>query len=806
MDTFAQDVHYAFRTLGKNRGFTSLAVLCLALGIGVNATIFSVVNGILIKPFPFRDPEPIVALRETFSKNGSNRNGVSYVNFQDWRELTHSFDGLAATSGRSISFTDGDEPERVQGETISWNLFPLLGVRPQLGRAFREDEDRPGAPGVILLSDEVWTRRYNRDPGIIGRSISVNTLPHTVVGVMPVGFRFPENSEAWVPLTPLANRTARNARGLAVFARLKPGVTLGQADRELAAVAQRVSERYPDTSKGWGAKVWALRAEFVPDDVRLIVLTMMGAVSFVLLIACANVANLMLSRATARGREIAVRAAIGAGRARIVRQLLTESAIIALGAGAIGVPLAYLGIKLVDAGIPSHDQVPYYLTWSLDGATLLYTLIASLVTGIVFGLAPAVQASKGNLVDALRDGGRGGTGSAKRNRLRNTLVVIEVALSLILLVGASLFVRSFVNLQTASGGFDTAPLMSMRVFLPGTRYDSTYAKAQRLEDIVRRVERLPGVQFATASNEIPLGGGGGGDRVIIDGRPVTRGEERFFHWTGVTAHWFKTLGVPIIRGRDLTEAEAADSSAVAVINQTMAKKFWPETDALQRRFRFASDSTAPWFTVVGVIADIKDDGVDQHEPTPSAYVPLRYLTSRNTALIVRVNGQPSRITRPVRSEIRASDPSLPVFEVQTVEEVRVLDFWQYKLFGWMFSVFGVVALFLAAIGVYGVISYSVSQRTQEIGVRVALGAQRADVMRLVVGQGMRLALIGVGAGVIAGLGVTRVLQSQLFEVSPSDPLSYILIAVFLTGVAVTASYIPARRATGVDPLVALRND
>jgi putative ABC transport system permease protein len=805
MDTFLQDVRFALRTLAKNRGFTTIAIICLALGIGVNATIFSVVHGVLIKPFPYKDPERIVSLHETVPKLGDEENSVSYLNFRDWQEQNKSFVELAGVTGRSISFTEGDEPERVTGSTITWNLFPMLGVAPQIGRVFRPEEDSPGAPGAILIGDGVWTKRFNRDPTIVGRTISVNGLPHTVVGVMPRGFRFPENTDSWLPMTPLETRTPRGAKGLQVFGRLRPGVEVAQANREMEVIAARLAAQFPDENKGWSANVWPLRKEFIPPDVSLIIWTMMGAVSFVLLIACANVANLMLARASGRAREMAVRAAIGAGRGRIVRQLLTESVLIGLAAGAVGVPLTYIGVNLIDLGIPTADQIPYYITWTVDRSTLAYTLVASILTGIVFGLAPALQASRGNLAVTLREGGgRGGTEGVKRNRLRNTLVVTEVALSLILLVGASLFVRSFVNLQTASGGFDTAPLMTMRIYLPGTPYDSTSPKSLRVEDVMRRIEAIPGVQYAAASNELPLSGGGAGGRALIEGKPVTKGEEPYFRWTGVTAHWWKTMGVPIAAGRDLTEQEAADSSPVAVINRTMAKELWDKGDALQHRFRFAGDTAAPWITVVGIINDIKDNGVQQREPQPAAYIPFRYLAIRNTAIMVRVTGSPSRFMPAIRQAIRASDPSMPVFQVQTMEAARQIRYWQFKLFGWMFSAFGAVALFLAAVGVYGVISYGVSQRTQEIGVRVALGAQRRDVLRLVMGQGARLAGIGVAAGVVSGLGVTRVLQSQLFEVSPSDPLTYVSISVFLTGIAMIASWVPARRATSVDPLVALR--
>jgi len=807
METLLTDLRFAARTLRKSPSFTALAVLCLALGIGVNTTIFSVVNGALLRPFPFEDPDRLVMLNGTYPKNGWDDAGLSYLDFRDWQAGSTSFTQVAGYDWRSLTISDGDEPERLAGGSVTWNLFPMLGIRPQLGRGFRADEDQPGAEKVVLLSDELWGRRFNRDPAVVGRSIRVNDEPRTVVGVMPPRFKFPENNELWVPLTPLMHATPRNARGISVIGRLKPGVTLEQASAEAAAIAKRLEAQHPVENRGWGGRAADLRERFIGDETSLVILTMMGAVSFVLLIACANVANLMLARATARHREIAVRAALGAGRARIVRQLLTESVLVALMAGAVGVPLAYVGLKLIDASIPPEDALPYYIHWAVDGQTLAYTLAVSLLTGVVFGLAPALQASKSNLQEALKEGSRGSGAGARRSRLRSTLVVAEVALSLMLLVGASLFVRSFMNIQGAKAGFDTAPLMTLRFYLPGDRYDSTSAKTQRVEDILRRVEALPGVQAAFASNLIPLGGGGNGGNVVVEGRPVEAGDEPKIFWAGVTPHLFQTIGVPLVSGRTFTDAEGFDSSRVAVVSEALANKLWPKANPLGQRFRFADDTSNHWLTVIGVARDFQYAQLDDREVDPAAYLPYPYHgAARNTGLTIRTAGDPTAVTAAVRREIRASDPALPVFEAATMNKVRETSYWQYGLFGWMFSVFGGIALFLAAIGVYGVIAYGVSQRTHEIGVRVALGARGRDVLRLVVGQGVALALVGVAVGVLGAFGVTRLIASILFDVSPSDPLSFAGVAVFLTAVAVVASYVPARRAMGVDPIVALRSE
>jgi putative ABC transport system permease protein len=764
-----------------------------------------VTNAILLTPFGFSEPEELVVLQSANKERDITEAGLSYPDFRDWAAQSQSFEAIAAETYRSLTLTEGEEPVRLRGATVSWNLFPMLGIRPFLGRTFREDEDKPGAPGTVLLGYDVWVQRFSSDRGVIGRTIQVNARPHTVVGVMPPRFAFPENQELWIPIAPIQHNTPRSERGLAVFGRLKNGVSIDQARTELNTVAARLAETYPVTNKGWTATLTVLRDEFIPPDIKLITLTMMGAVTFVLLIACANVANLMLARATGRHREIAVRSALGAGRGRMIRMLLTESVILALIGGVFGIGVAFLGIRLLDAAMPPDGGIPYYIDWKIDGDALIYMVIISIVTGIVFGLAPALQSVRGNLGSALREGSRGAGAGAVRNRLRNALVVAEVALSVVLLIGASLFVRSAMKLQKFDAGVDPARLMTMRIYLPGAQYDGVRPKVQRVEDIIRRIESVPGVESATASNMIPIGAGGGGGPIAVEGRTYEPGKEPDIFWTGVTAHWFRTLGVPIARGRDFTDAEGRDSSRVAIINQTMADKMWPNEDPVGRRFRFADDTSDHWMTVIGVTRDIRKEREADAEPQPDAYVPYPYSATLNTGITIRTTlADPAQVTPAVRREIRASDPILPVFEVQTLETLRQLSFWEFKLFGWIFSVFGGIALLLASIGVYGVISYGVSQRTHEIGVRMALGARGGDVLRLIVFQGVTLAAIGVAIGVVAAFGVTRVIESMLYGVTATDPVSFIGIAVFLTAVAVIASYIPARRAMGVDPMMALR--
>ena len=802
----SQDLRFAVRTLLRNPGFTAVAVACLSLGIGVNATIFSVVDGVVLNPYPYPDAERIVVLHATNPVQGVGRTGASYLDFRDWREAATTVESMAAFTTRSLTFVDGaGEPERFLGATISWNLFAILGEKPVLGRDFTAADDRPGAEPVVILSDAVWRTRYASDPAVIGRSVTVNGRPHSVIGVMPPRFAFPETHQAWVTLAPYGEATTREQRGTQVFAKMKPGVTIDQVRTEMAAIAQRLAASYPAENEHWSAGARPLREWLLPEQVKLMVLTMMGAVTLVLLIACANVANLLLARASVRQREITIRAALGAGRWRIVRQLLTEALLIGLVSAPIGVGLAWAGLRLLDMGMP-QDGVPYFIRWSIDARALVYTIAVSMLTGVVFGLAPALQAARGNLQETLKEGGRG-TAGGSRAWLRNALVVAEVALSLVLLVGASLFMRSFLNLQTAELGFDTRPLMTARFYLPGTQYDAAEPKARRIDDIVRRVEGLPGVEAAFASNFVPLSGGGGGGRVIVEGSRVERGKEPTVGFTAVTPHFRQTLGVALVAGRDFTDAEGASRSAVAVINQSMALRMWPERDAIGGRFRLAGDANPDVYTVIGVVADFRHF-VPRGETSvePQAYVPLPYSPTLNTGITVRVAGEPTTIAAPLREQIRLSDPSLPVFEVTTMEQHREQSFWEQRLFGLMFAVFGAIALLLASIGVYGVLSYAVSQRTPEIGVRLALGASRANVLRLIVGHGLRLAIIGVVLGLAGASQVTRVVASQLYNVGATDPLSFAGVAVFLIAMALLASYVPARRAMAVDPIIALRND
>jgi putative ABC transport system permease protein len=802
-----QDVRYAARTLRFNLAFTAVATTCLALAIGVNTMIFSVVEGVLVQPLPFADPDRLVQLNESSPARGIGRAGPSYANLRDWRDRSRSFSTIAGVSQRSFALADHGDPERYDGAAISWDLFHALGVAPAVGRTLVPDDDRRGAEPVILLSDEVWRGRYGGDRAVVGRAVLVNGRPHTIVGVMPPNFEFPLNQKVWVPLAPLAEDEPRDRRGLMAIGRLAPGRSLDGAQEELKAVVAGLAREYPAMNDRWTAVVRPMKDAFVDADTYLILMTMMGATTLVLVIACANVANLMLARAAARRREISIRAAIGAGGGRIARQLLTEAIMLAMLAVPPGVAIAYVGNELMRRAIPP-DDIPYLIHWEINLNVLLYTVGLAALTGILFGLAPALQTRRLNLQSALKEGGRGTGGVGPRARLRSALVICEIALALILLVGASLFVRSFLNMRDAPTGFEIDRLMTLRLYMTGEAYVQEEVRARRGNEIVQRIESVAGVQAAFASNWVPLSGGGGGGRMLIEGRKWPDGEEPFIGFTAVTSHFLKTLNVAVTRGRDFTDAEGEARRPVAIINASMAARFWPGEDSIGRQFWIQDPLIPDVFTIIGVIGDVRHFEVDpEEEQLAQAYVPYPYAATPNTGVTIRVAaGDPSAVTAAVREEIRRLDPNVPLFAIRSMTEVKRLGSWQFALFGWLFSVFGAVALLLAITGVYGLLAYAVSQRTQEIGVRVALGAARRDVIGLIVRQGLTLAVTGIGIGLIGSLAVTRVIGSLLYNITPTDPVTFVSASLFLISISALASYVPTRRATAVDPLVALRSE
>lgn len=799
-------MRYGLRGLWHSKGFATVAILCLGFGIGLNTTIFSVVDGVLLKPYPYIDPDRILVVGEE-NRHTNSQTGLSYLDMRDWNEANQVFTTIAGSQGRSLTVADGGgEPQRYPGAAISWDLFPLIGTAPILGHGFTAEDDKPGAAGVVLLSHDLWTRRYQADPAVLGRTMLINARPHVVVGVMPPKFEFPNTQRLWVPLSGMTNRDQRDSRGLLAFGRLKPGATLDLARQDLDGIATRLAAQYPLADDGWTSHLRTLRQAFLPQEVSLVLILMMSGVTLVLFIACSNVANLLLARATNRRREIAVRTALGAGRGRIIRQLLTESVVLGLLSVPLGILLAEFGTRLIAAGMPP-DQVPYYITWEMDWRSAIYTVVVAVSTALIFGVVPALQVSRGNLHESLKEGTRGN--SAGRSLVRSTLVVVQVSFALVSLVGALLFVRTFMNLGGSDVGFDTRPLMSMRFYLAGDAYDGADARLHRVEDVVKRVEASAGVQAAFVSNWIPLSNGGGGGPVVIEGHPFEKGEQPSISLMGVTPHFARTVGLPILRGRDFTDAEGWSHSTVALVNQTMATRFWAKGDPIGARFRISGTADArDWFTVVGIVSDMSLYGVDpgNTQPPVAAFVPYAYQQFPNTGLTVRVAGDPASITTAVREQLRASDPNVPLFQARTMDDVRRLNFWQYGLYGWIFGTTGLMGLLLAAVGVYGVLSYAVSQRTQEIGVRVALGASHRSVLALVVGHGLMLAGIGVLVGLALSAAAMPAARRLLYRVSPFDPVSFSVVSAFLVAVAFLASYLPARRATRVNPATALRGE
>jgi predicted permease len=805
LNSLLADLRYSLRSHWNNRSITILAVLCLSLGVGLNATMFSVVDGVLIQGLPYRDAGALVRIWSSNHEARITRAGISYDDFRDIRDGASSFEAVDAVQQRSLTIADGDgEPERLAGAAVSWRMFETLGVQPALGRPFNAVDDVPGAEPVVMLSHAVWARRYSQDAGIVGRRVLINTKPHTVIGVMPEHFEFPFTQKLWVPLAPLAASTPRTNRAANLYARLAPGRTYEQAQSDVSAIAARLASAYPTTNRAWDFRLRSVNDDAVPPDVRLVILLMMGGATLVLIIACTNVANLLIARATVRRREIAIRASLGAGKGRIVRQLLTESAVLGVASIPFGLLVAGIGTALLRAGIPP-DDIPFYIQWRVDWRTTSFTIAVAVLTAIVFGLMPALQAASGTLHASLKEGGRGNSG--RRSWLRNALVTAEVAMALVALVGAMLFVRSFMNLNKADIGFNPAPLMTMRYYIPENTYGTDSARPRLVRDVVERVEALPGVEAAYSSNFIPLDGGGGFGEVTIEGVAVDPDRRTSIDFVGITPHFTQTLGARLVEGRLFTDTETWTPTALALVNETMAAELFPEGRAIGRKFQMASQADGQWFTVVGVITDIQhqdvDDG-DRHEP--AAYVPYPYSQTLNNGLVIRASGDPAAVTPAVRALLRDADPNIALAFTRTMEDLRKLTFWQYGLFGSVFSSIGILGLVLASVGVYGVLSYTVSQRRQEIGVMVALGASHRDVLRMVVGQGMRLAGIGVGVGLVGAALAGKAAQSLLIDVSPFDPVSFAGVAAFLMFVAFIASAIPARRATKVDPIIALRAD
>ena len=800
------DLRFALRTLAKSPAFSVAAVLCLALGIGVNATIFSCVRALLLRPFPYRAPDALVAIGESNPKRGWHMNSVSYPNFRSWQAENRTLESMGLWTGTSYNLASDDGADWVQGATVSWTMFHVLGIKPALGRDFQEEEDRVGAPKTIILSDRVWRDRFAARPAAIGESIMVNGVPHTIIGVMPPGFEFPSETGAWTTMQtdPLRNRGNHSWQ---VMGRLRPGATVDLARTDLNRVAESLAAQYPTSNQGWGVDVETLR-ENQSGDVKPVLMIMMASVAFVLLIACANVANLLLARAAARSKEMAVRIAMGASAWRVVRQMLTESMLIALAGATLGIALAYWFLQWIKANLLAG--IPFWMRFTIDWQVLAFTVGVAGLTALVFGLVPALHAARPNLTNTLRDaGGRGTSAGRGHQRLRSSLVVGEIALSVILLVGAALLIRSFLGMQSVKPGFDPSNLLTLRVTLSGPAYDSTFKRFAFWDRFLTQVNQRPGIVSAAITNNVPLGGGNNNSFFIPEDQPPQPGSEPLLEIRWVSPRYLETLRIPLVRGRMFTQQEWADSGVagrVAVINEHMATQLWKSPDnALGKRFKFgyATDTLDRWITVVGVAADIKHRQLTA-DPDYQGYMPFRQGGWNSSAIVVRTLGDPTRATGTVVAALKETDPYVPAYRVLSMDATIERSYWQQALYSKMFTGFAAIALVLAAVGVYGVISYSVSQRTREIGVRVALGAQRTNVLQLIVGHGALLAASGIVVGLAGALGVTRFLRSMLYGVSPFDPVSFVAVTAALSAIAFLASYLPARRAARVDPVEALR--
>ena len=806
MQTLIQDLRYGARMLAKKPGFTLIAVITLALGIGANTAIFSVVNAVLLKPLSYTEPDRIVQVFAIFPADGSDPEikTVSWPDFVDIKAQGQSFSDMAVIDGTSLNLTSGNEAERMRVGLVSASLFPMLGVNPALGRSFLDEEDQPNGAPVIVLSYGLWQRRFGGSSSIIGQTITLSRNDYMVVGVMPRGFKMPSdlsggNTDVWMPVAPFAFKRSRGQHRFEAYARLKPEATLESAREELSAIAGHLEQQYQSTNKEKGAGLMPL-GELVVRDSRKMLFVLLGAVGFVLAVACANVANLMLARAASRSREIAIRTTLGAGRWRIIRQLLTESMLLALVGGLAGLLLALWGTDAVVAlhpgGLPRLDEV------KMDGQVLGFTLLVSLFTGLLSGLAPALQASKFDQVTAMKEGGTQSAGSRSSRRLRNLLVMAETALAVVLVVGAGLLIKSFWRLQQVDAGIKTDHLLTLQVSLPRNDYPEAGQKRIFFEQLLERAAAIPGVQSVGASHILPLSGGYSCDSFMRDDRPLPPDDRPCAEIRLVTPDYFRTLGIGLTRGRAFTERDNSGAGQVVMINEAMAEKFWPGEDPIGKRLT-PDSGTIVSREIVGIVRDVKHFGLDT-EAKPEYYIPYQQDPwSSALTIAMRTTADPASLSQAVRSEVRSLDKNLPVTNLRTMQELVERSVAEPRFRTLLLSVFAGVALLLSVLGIYGVMSWSVAQRTREVGVRMALGAAPADILRLLVGQGMIVAVVGVSLGVSAALMLTRVLASFLFEVNATDLMTFAIVSVLLLTAALLACYVPARRATKIDPMVAL---
>ncbi len=808
--------------LAKRPAFAAIAIIALALGIGANTAIFSVVNSVLLKPLPYDKPDQLMIVKETNWPRGLPDMSVSLPDFHEWRDHNQVFEQVAAYQNDSYNITGGAEPERVWGLMTSSDLFPLLRANPLYGRWFRVEEEQFGNHRVAILGYGLWSRRFAADPELIGQTISLNGSPYTVIGIMPKGFEYPSADVAlWTPLAypPGDGGNTRGNHSLEVIARLKSNVTREQARSEIVGINAQIEQQYKENA-GVGADVVSLREERV-GNIQTALYILLGAVGFVLLIACANVANLMLARAASRQKEIAIRTTLGASRARIVRQLLTESVLLSLAGGILGTLLALWGVDAL-VGL-SPDELPRFSEIKVDGRALAFTFLTSLVTGIIFGLVPALQTSKPDLNSTLKEGSRGSTVGVTSHRARRLLVIGEIAISLVLLICAGLMINSFARLRNVNPGFRTDKLLTMLIALPDAKYpnDHPERKVNFFNQLIERINAIPGAEGAAATSSLPFGGGGNGKLFTRQDRPAPASLEEIplIQYREISPGYFQTLAVPLIAGRVFNDRDNADAPTVAIINKTLAERFFPGEDPIGKvvltgvpeemvppgllppGFRF------PRLTIVGIAGDVRHSGLSE-QVWPEVYVPHAqggvFETRSAMAVVVRASGDPLSLTAAVRAQAAEIDKDQPIANINTMENRLANSLARQRFSALLLGIFAGLALALAAVGLYGVMSYAVAERTHEIGIRMALGANRSDVMGMVVREGLTLTIVGAGIGIVGAFFLTRLMASLLYGVSATDPATFALITALLVGVALTASFVPARRATKVDPMVALR--
>ena len=802
MEGLWKDVRFAVRSLAKSRAVTGLAIVALALGIGATTTIFSVANGVLIEPLPYPDPDRLIRLIDSNPTLGFPRFATSPPDFRDWREQSRSFESLVTSTRASLNLTGDREPERIDAAAVSAGFFETLGLPLLAGRGFSPAEDQPNGPKAVVLSEGLWTRRFGRDPGIVGRAITLDGAPHTVVGIAPAAVDIPTKSEAWVPLALEITEDQRGGHWLSTLGRLKPGVTLEQAQAEMSGIAARLAAQYPATNTGWGLQLVRLK-DLMVEDIRPALRALLWAVAAVLLIACLNVANLLLVRLASREREVAVRTALGAGRGRLLRQFLTESVLLSLAGGGLGLLLAAWGTRALVA--INADNIPRAREIGVDGRVLLFTFGLSVATGLLFGLLPALQAARADLSRPLKEGGRGIAGGVG-GRLTSLLVLVEVAVALVLLVGAGLLLKSFSQLGSVPPGFDPRGVMTLNLQLPESTYAEEEAQARFFRELLPKISALPGVEHAGTGFPLPLSGGGFFLAFLVDGRPAP--EPAAVPSSGirmVSPGYLEAMSIPLVRGRTITAADDQGAERVVLVNQKLAASIFAGEEVLGKRITFGDPAAEDpkWRTIVGIVGDVRHAELDE-EPGNETYVPVLQMPQPRTTIVARTAGDPGALSGPLRAAVQELDPSLPVFKVQTLEQVVAGSLAEPRLNTVLLAAFSLLALVLAAVGVYGVISYSVAQRTHEMGLRMALGASMRDVRKLVLGQGMRVVLAGVVMGLALAFLATKLLASLLYGVSSRDPLTFVLVPLVLAAVALVASWVPARRATRVDPVVALK--